>query len=153
MAHCTREKTLLFCWCMWVAEVDEPAMQRRNHHEDKQNRTYDESQKGEKRIHADHHQKHADKKCKRTQHREKTVHREGLDCVGIRGQPIEQVADLTAVMKRKRKALDMAVEVATQIVDHILPDSDRRIIVEDAQPSEEQINNDQTRACEQEKVL
>ena len=50
-------------------------------------------------------------------------------------------------------ALNLAVKIAAQIVDHLLPDSDRRIVIENAQPSEEKINDDQTGASKPENIL
>jgi hypothetical protein len=56
-------------------------------------------------------------------------------------------------MKRKRKALNLAVKIPAKIVDHLLPNFDRRIIIEDAHSCEEKINDDQTCARNPEDAL
>jgi hypothetical protein len=88
-----------------------------------------------------------------SEHRKKTVHRDRLDRVSVRCQSVKQIADLTAVMKRERETLDSAVKIAAKIVDHLLPNFDRRIIVENAQSSQEKIDNDQACASKPENVL
>src|SRR6266536_4809516 len=56
-------------------------------------------------------------------------------------------------MKGKRKTLDLAVKIPPEVIDHLLPNSDRRIIIEDTQPSQKNINDDQTSAGKPENAL
>ena len=56
-------------------------------------------------------------------------------------------------MKGKRKTLDLAIKIPPEVIDHLLPNSNRRIIIEHPQPAEEKINDHQTCASKPKNVL
>jgi len=70
------------------------------------------------------------------------VHDHRLDGKAVGGDAIQQIADPLAAVVGEREALQMGVEVAAQVVDHALPDPDRRVIVQHGQHAGGEMNND-----------
>ena len=115
----------------------------------KQDRHDGQRQQRQQRIHREQHDQHAGEQDHRREDRQYAVHDHRLNREAVGGNAVHQIADpLTAVIG-ERQALEMRIEVAAQIVDHVLADPDRRVIVQQRQRAGPQIEDDEADAGDQ----
>ena len=108
-------------------DVDDLAVERGDQRE--QHRHDRQRQHGQQRVHREQHDQHAAEQHQRRQDRQQPVHDHRLHGETVGGDAVHQIADPLAAVIAERQPLQMRVEVAAQIVDHRLPDPDRRVVV------------------------
>ena len=114
---------------------------------------HEKRHKREYPIKPDHDDRHSDNKETRGKERKQTIHRQALNRIGVGGDPIQQIADLTASVKGERKALKMIIEITPQVIDQSLSNADARIVVQESQRGQQQINQDEPHArCQQKRL-
>ena len=108
----------------------------------KEQRNDRQRQQRQCRIERQQNDEHAAEQHGGRQDRQHAVHDHRLDGKAVRGDPIEQIADPLPAVKGERQPLQVSVEGAAQIVDHPLPDADRRVVVQQGQRSGAEMHDD-----------
>jgi len=115
----------------------------------KQERADGQSQQGELPIEPHHDEKHPAQQHNGSGNGKNPIHSKALDGVGVRRDPIEQIAYLPPTVKSQGQTLQVAVDVAAHIVDHHLTDLDGGIVVQECQSAKEEVDCDHCEAGEE----
>ena len=124
--------------------LDDLAVEAGDQHE--QDRHDGQRQDRQQRVHRKQHDQHAGEQDHRRQDRQYPVHDHRLHGEAVGSDPVQQIADPLAAVIGQRKPLQMRVKIAAQVVDHVLADPDRRVVVEERQRAGAEIDDDKTNA-------
>jgi hypothetical protein len=84
---------------------------------------------GEPPIEVDHHAEHAGERQDVHQHAKEDRRDEVLRGIDVARQPDDHIAGLPPVEERQRQALDMVIEEVSQVVDDVLADRGRQVLL------------------------
>ncbi len=121
-------------------DIDDLAVEPKN--QPKQQRNDGQRQQGQCRVERQQNKQHPAEQHGGRQDRQYAVHDHRLNGKAVGGDPVEQIADPLPAMKGEGQPLQVRVEGAAQIVDHPLPDPDRRVIVQQGQRPGAEMHDD-----------